>query len=77
MIITIGPGKRVRSITEHFGWLRPLTRGQLTGPSLDSLFTKTTTICLMITRQVSTKASNDCWLLKSYMQLIDRILGFS
>ena len=33
------------NITGYYGRLRLLTRGQLTGPSLNSLFTKTTTIC--------------------------------
>ena len=32
MIITFGPGTGVRSITGYYGWLRPLTRDQLTDP---------------------------------------------
>ena len=32
-------------ITEYYGWVPLLTRGKLTEPPINSLFTKITTIC--------------------------------
>ena len=40
----LDPDTFVRYITSLYGWLRLLTIGQLTDPSLNTLFIKTTTI---------------------------------